>query len=1076
MNKKIISWILAAVMVLGVLPAFCLASGAEAERVTPTWTAGSTVSGALTNLDDGSASTRVDFNDWSTASGKAAARYWKLENGVLTVVGSGDLLSDSNTAYAGFPWYTRGAEIETVILIGFTTIGTGAFYSPQNSASYRNIKKFIIGEGTTTLNDSAFGIYSGSTATVDIYLPSTLTTINARAFRSIANYIGTVYASPALDLNALTITATNNPAKITSKDYTLETYTHLLSTAYDWENSNGATELKIGLKDASDNIPVSAADLNNYTWKVSIATHDYGKTIECTPSSVDANGVYRFRTCLGDGEDQFIPRYHIVSKAKTATDYSVQVDICDKTTGEVIYRSEYKSGFVCPTTLEPIYTEDHQGVYYLNGLVYIEGDLGDMYNLDRVEVFCYRGSTRYYKFAVVASNDNTLPASAWTWLGTQAADIGSTNDGYTVNITNTGHYRYIRIYPIGQYGAGGNSGYHFTDINVYGTVYVDPYARFGGENMKISAATLNSTAFETWPAADNGTWGACASFHALVNPSVNFSANLGNANYAYTWNVYVRETGGTAWVGPYDAKVETKSNSGWYRVQVSDCSNGADVCENFSVGVSYDILFDVTSGGEHQGFMEFTVTWTEKYNAYHDFYTDFWNNHDRSRGYTSGVQVVTDRDAAVAAALGIVVASNGTSTFDASKVHTHSFSQATVPATCVTTEKEAMVCTTCGMIGEVLSENANAEPIHKFGAWTATEVAGTQNRVCAYCGTTETRTIEPGYYFVGDCNNWELESAYKFTQFDGYLALKGVALTAGAEFKAVYTPDGVTKDVWYPGGNNMNVNDAGTYNFYLYPNDGTPLRCVPAKTYYMAGDPNGWSQTGTLLEDPDNDGVYTSPYVTFGSGEGFKITAGTWTWSTPANNWIVNDAGDYMITYNEQNDAIHVWTDWTDASAATFTTEGTKERHCICGCGATETETVARATLGVYDEVIVGENAAGKKTATVVGTITGEGLDENSADKMTYTLTFKQGDDIVKTVTDQTTCICTTVMGVASANESTAASQQVEWIEGATYLFAVRMVGIPAGEYTVEVTLGAVLGDTTVASYTTETAIAFTVD
>ena len=58
------------------------------------------------------------------------------------------------------------------------------------------------------------------------------------------------------------------------------------------------------------------------------------------------------------------------------------------------------------------------------------------------------------------------------------------------------------------------------------------------------------------------------------------------------------------------------------------------------------------------------------------------------------------------------------------------------------------------MIGEVLSENANAEPIHKWSGWEVTteptyEDDGEETRTCAYCRQTETRVV-PHLYHVGD--------------------------------------------------------------------------------------------------------------------------------------------------------------------------------------------------------------------------------------------------------------------------------------------------------------------------------------
>lgn len=169
----------------------------------------------------------------------------------------------------------------------------------------------------------------------------------------------------------------------------------------------------------------------------------------------------------------------------------------------------------------------------------------------------------------------------------------------------------------------------------------------------------------------------------------------------------------------------------------------------------------------------------------------------------------------------------------------------------------------------------------------------------------------------------------------------------------------------------------------------------------------------------------------------------------------------------------HNYGEWEIDDKATFTSGGTKHRTCS-GCGDIETEETAPAALGVYNSVIVGQKDD-EKTAAIVGTIACEGLDFASADKLTYVFSFSKDGEIVKTVSGETTRIFLTVRGVASINQATAEAQTVNYVEGADYLFAVLIVGVPEGNYTVNVTVNAVIGDAAVATYTTEAAIAFTV-
>ncbi len=75
----------------------------------------------------------------------------------------------------------------------------------------------------------------------------------------------------------------------------------------------------------------------------------------------------------------------------------------------------------------------------------------------------------------------------------------------------------------------------------------------------------------------------------------------------------------------------------------------------------------------------------------------------------------------------------------------------------------------------------------------------------------------------------------------------------------------------------------------------------------------------------------------------------------------------------------------------------------------------------------------------------------NELNSMKLTATFKQNGETVKTFVSETSAVYATLIGVASADATTAAAQGVSYID-ASYLFGMTVSGIPAGSYTVELT------------------------
>ena len=95
-------------------------------------------------------------------------------------------------------------------------------------------------------------------------------------------------------------------------------------------------------------------------------------------------------------------------------------------------------------------------------------------------------------------------------------------------------------------------------------------------------------------------------------------------------------------------------------------------------------------------------------------------------------------------------------------------------------------------------------------------------------------------------------------------------------------------------------------------------------------------------------------------------------------------------------------------------------------------------------------------TVAVIGRIAGDVL---HIDGLTLEVTFSKPGMDDRTFTQRISRIYSTVLGVASVSENTAAAQGTLYIENAAYLFALEIYGIPDGTYTVKAELkGAVDG------------------
>lgn len=113
-----------------------------------------------------------------------------------------------------------------------------------------------------------------------------------------------------------------------------------------WVNSpnkgdaEAVTQLLVGITDeAGKKIDIDAS----LTWKLTISADGTSKTITLSPATKALDyDLYRFETCLGEGENQFVP--------VKGTDYTVKIEVYE---GETLkYESDAVSGFTCP--MDPI--------------------------------------------------------------------------------------------------------------------------------------------------------------------------------------------------------------------------------------------------------------------------------------------------------------------------------------------------------------------------------------------------------------------------------------------------------------------------------------------------------------------------------------------------------------------------------------------------------------------------------------------------------------------------------------------------------------------------------------------------
>ena len=122
----------------------------------------------------------LGFSNAFAQSGKTEPLTWDLNNGTLTISGTGampdygDQWNDDGRYMAYPPWYEYRASIRTVVIkIGVTSIGDWAFWECSNLTS------ITIPNGIKSFGNRAF---SGCESLISIHIPDNITGIGRGAF------------------------------------------------------------------------------------------------------------------------------------------------------------------------------------------------------------------------------------------------------------------------------------------------------------------------------------------------------------------------------------------------------------------------------------------------------------------------------------------------------------------------------------------------------------------------------------------------------------------------------------------------------------------------------------------------------------------------------------------------------------------------------------------------------------------------------------------------------------------------------------------------------------------------------
>lgn len=192
----------------------------------------------------------------------------------------------------------------------------------------------------------------------------------------------------------------------------------------------------------------------------------------------------------------------------------------------------------------------------------------------------------------------------------------------------------------------------------------DPeYIKIPNEEYLVKTGDFYRTPFDLWPFSDNGTWSARAFLEfeiTIENDEMDLTDKLGTDEYEYKWQMYYFEANENTQTdgvnkndlkGPYTPSLysyytfpNTEKSRTMYRLAVGECPEGQFV-KDLQVGKTYGFYIVITkTTGEKIGEMLLYDLWNEDRVNCVDVYYNFWENHDRSLGITSGIHKVTGED------------------------------------------------------------------------------------------------------------------------------------------------------------------------------------------------------------------------------------------------------------------------------------------------------------------------------------------------------------------------------------------------------------------------------------------------
>ncbi len=342
------------------------AAEAPAAAETTTQAATATPASVAADIpDSGAAAENPEFT--ISASGTAGDISWSLEDGVLTLVGSG-MMADYGGDFGDAPWHDNRDAIRSVIIEpGITSIGTAAF------CECTALKEISIPDSVTVIGDNAFN-YTGLT---DITIPEGVERIGGTVFwnnfylatitiPSTVSYIGNCPVANCPVLSSITVSEGNKA--YASADGVLFDKEQTVLICYPAKKEGKTYEIP----DSVVRIGASAFNHADLLWEVTIpegVTTIGGSAFEdCSnlstveiPRTVDSIGPFAFATC------KKLSEFVVAEGNKAYT--SVDGVLFNKRQEELLICPEAKRGsYVIPEGVKVIEERAFTGCTYLESI------------------------------------------------------------------------------------------------------------------------------------------------------------------------------------------------------------------------------------------------------------------------------------------------------------------------------------------------------------------------------------------------------------------------------------------------------------------------------------------------------------------------------------------------------------------------------------------------------------------------------------------------------------------------------------------------------------------------------------